>query len=75
MILDMGNEFWDEIWRMSIENLMSKIVFLVGSFNYRYFCMMQLPNPDETICALATAPGVGAIAVIRVSGKEAFSIV
>ncbi|NEQ48724.1 MAG: tRNA uridine-5-carboxymethylaminomethyl(34) synthesis GTPase MnmE [Leptolyngbya sp. SIO3F4] len=29
----------------------------------------------DTICALATAPGVGAIAVIRVSGPQAFEIV
>ena len=27
---------------------------------------------NETICALATAPGVGAIAVIRVSGPDTF---
>lgn len=29
---------------------------------------------EETICAISTAPGMGAIAVIRVSGPEAFSI-
>jgi len=29
---------------------------------------------DDTICALATAPGVAGLAVIRLSGKEAFSI-
>ncbi|MDD2612836.1 MAG: 50S ribosome-binding GTPase, partial [Bacteroidales bacterium] len=29
---------------------------------------------EETICAICTAPGMGAIAVIRVSGPEAFSI-
>ena len=29
---------------------------------------------NDTICALSTANGVGAIAIIRVSGKEAFSI-
>ena len=29
---------------------------------------------EDTICAIATAPGVGAIAVIRVSGPDAFSI-
>ena len=29
---------------------------------------------NETICAIATAPGMGAIAVIRVSGTQAFSI-
>ncbi len=32
---------------------------------------MQL---HDTICALSTAPGMGAIAVIRISGKDAFSI-
>ncbi|MDO4763535.1 MAG: hypothetical protein Q4A00_04050, partial [Flavobacteriaceae bacterium] len=30
---------------------------------------------QDTICALATANGMGAIGVIRVSGNEAFSIV
>ncbi|RAJ10852.1 tRNA modification GTPase [Chitinophaga skermanii] len=34
----------------------------------------KLANHDETIVALATAPGVGAIAVIRLSGKEAIDI-
>jgi len=29
---------------------------------------------NDTICAISTAPGIGAIAVIRVSGPEAFSI-
>ena len=29
----------------------------------------------ETICSVSTAPGVGAIAVVRVSGSDAFSIV
>jgi len=32
-------------------------------------------NPQTTICALSTAPGVGAIAVIRVSGPSAFDVV
>ncbi len=30
---------------------------------------------DDTICALATAQGIGAIAIIRVSGKQSFPIV
>ncbi|WP_289159232.1 tRNA uridine-5-carboxymethylaminomethyl(34) synthesis GTPase MnmE [uncultured Muribaculum sp.] len=30
---------------------------------------------DDTICAVSTAPGVGGIAVIRVSGKDAIEIV
>lgn len=29
---------------------------------------------DDTICALSTAPGVGAIAVIRLSGPETFDV-
>lgn len=29
---------------------------------------------NETICAISTAPGVGGIAVIRVSGKEAIPL-
>lgn len=40
--------------------------------NSPYLCFMI---PSDTICAVATAPGVGAIAVIRVSGPETFSIV
>lgn len=32
-------------------------------------------NKDSTICALSTAPGIGGIAVIRVSGNKAFDIV
>ena len=31
-------------------------------------------NKGDTICALSTPPGVGAIAVIRVSGKKTFKI-
>ncbi|MFN5324065.1 MAG: tRNA uridine-5-carboxymethylaminomethyl(34) synthesis GTPase MnmE [Bacteroidota bacterium] len=33
-----------------------------------------LSRSEHTIAAIATAPGVGAIAVIRVSGKDAFAI-
>ncbi len=36
---------------------------------------IQLPGWDDTIVALATAPGVGAIAVIRLSGSESFQII
>jgi tRNA modification GTPase len=32
-------------------------------------------NSNDTICALATPPGLGAIAVIRLSGEKTFSIV
>jgi tRNA modification GTPase len=34
---------------------------------------MGLFNLNDTICALSTAPGMGAIAVIRLSGPEAFA--
>lgn len=33
-----------------------------------------LPDPSSTICALSTPPGSGAIAVIRLSGKDALRI-
>jgi tRNA U34 5-carboxymethylaminomethyl modifying GTPase MnmE/TrmE len=35
---------------------------------------MHPSQSQETIAALATPPGQGAIAVIRLSGKEAFHI-
>lgn len=35
---------------------------------------MEILNDKDTICALATANGVGAIAMIRVSGEKAFEI-
>jgi tRNA modification GTPase len=31
-------------------------------------------NQDETICAVSTPPGVGAISMIRISGKDSFEI-
>ena len=39
-----------------------------------YFCSNLGLMKKDTICALATAPGMGAIAIIRVSGPEAFTI-
>lgn len=33
---------------------------------------MRIPSTDDTICALATPAGTGALAIIRVSGKNAF---
>lgn len=36
---------------------------------------MQLQGWDDTIVALATAPGIGAIAVIRISGPETFEVI
>jgi tRNA modification GTPase len=35
---------------------------------------LHLTNTSDTICALATPPGLSAIAVIRVSGKEAITV-
>jgi tRNA modification GTPase len=35
----------------------------------------KLSGWDDTIVALATAPGIGAIGVIRISGKNAFTII
>lgn len=32
------------------------------------------PGDEDTICALATAPGIGAIAIVRVSGRDAFAV-
>ncbi len=42
-----------------------------------YLCVMinKLSGWGDTIVAVATAPGVGAIAVIRISGSEAFPII
>ena len=31
-------------------------------------------TPNDTICAIATAPGCGGIAVARISGPEAIAI-
>jgi tRNA modification GTPase len=36
---------------------------------------MHLPSRNDTICALATAPGMAALAVIRISGPGAFEII
>lgn len=35
----------------------------------------KLSDWNDTIVALATAPGIGAIAVIRISGKDSFTII
>jgi tRNA modification GTPase len=44
---------------------------------FNYFCPMNSPLSgwDDTIVALATPPGIGAIGVIRVSGPQAFEVV
>lgn len=39
-----------------------------------YFRAMALPDLNSTIVALSTAPGVGAIAVVRLSGPEAIAV-
>jgi tRNA modification GTPase len=39
----------------------------------RYFCPMHA-HPGDTICALSTAAGVGAIAIVRLSGREALKM-
>ena len=36
---------------------------------------MNLKTKEETIVALATPPGIGAISVIRLSGPESFKII
>jgi len=36
---------------------------------------VKFQNPDDTICALSTPQGLGAIAVIRVSGNQTFTII
>jgi len=35
---------------------------------------MHLSSQADTIYAIATPPGIGALAIIRLSGKDAFSI-
>jgi tRNA modification GTPase len=39
-----------------------------------YFCTMNFGEHADTICALSTANGMGAIAVIRVSGPQALEL-
>lgn len=43
--------------------------------NFKYYiCNMVKLNTNDTICALATPPGSSAIAVLRLSGKDAFGV-
>ena len=35
---------------------------------------MPLPPPDDTIAAIATAPGVGAVGIVRVAGPAAYTV-
>ena len=39
-----------------------------------YGSLNSIHRQQDTICALATPPGIGAIAVIRISGKQTFTI-
>jgi len=43
--------------------------------NYIYNMLSKLTGWDDTIVALATAPGIGALGVIRLSGPDSVSIV
>src|ERR1700682_6193875 len=43
--------------------------------NYLYVMLGKLTGWDDTIVALATAPGIGALGVIRLSGPKAVDIV
>jgi tRNA modification GTPase len=42
--------------------------------DFEYFCRMNNLLQEDTICALATGGGLSAIAIIRLSGKEAIKI-
>jgi len=42
---------------------------------YAYFCQVQSNNHSDTIVALATPQGVSALAVIRLSGQDAITII
>ncbi|MFT4602046.1 MAG: tRNA modification GTPase, partial [Arenicella sp.] len=36
---------------------------------------MKFENPEDTICALSTPQGIGAISLIRLSGKDSITII
>ncbi len=42
--------------------------------DFKYFCSMENSSRKDTICAIATGSSAGAIAVIRISGKNSFDI-
>jgi tRNA modification GTPase len=56
---------------------------LIGNFaNFKYVCArfllmnkMKIESTDDTIVALATPPGIGAISVIRLSGPKSFDAI
>jgi len=50
-------------------------VFTIARCDYLCGMINKLSGWADTIVAVATAPGVGAIAVIRISGNETFSII
>ncbi len=41
----------------------------------RIFVLKKMYSPNETICALSTAPGIGAIALVRITGVQSIEIV
>jgi tRNA modification GTPase len=59
---------------MLIFCLASNIIF---NFLGTYLCNManKLSGWDDTIVAVATAPGIGAIGILRLSGSKAFEII
>ena len=46
----------------------------LNSQTWLTFAAMIQFQPDDTICALSTPPGTGALAIIRISGNEALTI-
>ena len=54
---------------LKVKGLTSSLIF---SCTLPYLWPMQL---DDTICALSTAPGMGAIAMLRVAGPQSFTII
>jgi tRNA modification GTPase len=44
------------------------------NFAFNLYETLEERMTEQTICAISTAPGMGAIAVIRLSGQESFSI-
>jgi len=52
----------------------SASVIAVGRFWVYQPAHMPLPHPVDTIAAIATASGAGAIAIVRVSGRAAFPL-
>lgn len=68
-----------------MNNPQKELPMIIATFRGRYLkqqrplnfeeLLMYQYNDSDTICAISTAPGCGGIAVIRVSGPDAISIV